>query len=59
MFDREMLDRYFTELREKFANEPDWEQLVRDSHLGIARSDASVDLGDIDGRIKELIEKHK
>ncbi len=59
MFDREMLDKYFTELRDRYANEPDWEQLVRDSHLGIARSDASVDLGDIDGRIKELIEKHK
>ena len=59
MFDREMLDKYFTELRDTYANEPDWEQLVRDSHLGIARSDASVDLGDIDGRIKELIEKHK
>ena len=59
MFDREMLDRYFTELRDIYANDPDWEQLVRDSHLGIARSDASVDLGDIDNRIKELIEKHK
>ncbi len=59
MFDREMLDRYFTELREKYATEPDWEQLVRDSHLGIARSDASVDLGDVDGRIKDLIDKHK
>ena len=59
MFDREMLDRYFTELRDQYANDPDWEQLVRDSHLGIARSDASVDLGDIDGRIKGLIEKHK
>ena len=59
MFDREMLDRYFTELRDQYANEPDWEQLVRDSHLGIARSDASVDLGDIDSRIKELIAKHK
>ena len=59
MFDREMLDRYFAELRDQYANDPDWEQLVRDSHLGIARSDASVDLGDIDGRIKELIEKHK
>ncbi len=59
MFDREMLDRYFAELRDQYANDPDWEQLVRDSHLGIARSDASVDVGDIDGRIKELIEKHK
>ena len=59
MFDREMLDRYFAELRDQYANDPDWEQLVRDSHLGIARSDASVDVGDIDSRIKELIEKHK
>ena len=58
MFDKDMLDKYFTELRGQHGNEPGWEQLVRDSHLGIARSDAGVDLGDLDSRVKQLITKH-
>ena len=58
MFNKEALDKYFAELRAQFANEPDWEQMVRDSHLGIARSDAGVSLGQIDARVQDLIGKH-
>ena len=33
--------------------------LVKDAHLGIARSDADVDIGDIDSRVAALIKKHQ
>lgn len=59
MFDKEMLDKFFADLKGSYGNEPDWEQVLRDAHLGIARSDAEVDLGDIDSRVKEAITRHR
>jgi hypothetical protein len=59
MFDKEMLDKLWADLRSKYGNEPDWEQILRDTHLGVARSDAGVDLGDIDKRVVEAIGMHK
>ena len=59
MFDKEMLDKFFAELKSRYGNEPDWEQVLRDAHLGIARSDAEVDLGDIDPRVEEAIIRHR
>jgi hypothetical protein len=59
MFDKEMLDTLWTDLRGKYNNDPDWDRIVRDTHLGVARSDAGVDLGDIDSRAAEAIVKHR
>ena len=59
MFDKEILDKLWADLRGKFGNDPDWDQIVRDTHLGVARSDADVDLGDIDVRVKEAIERQR
>ena len=59
MFDPKMLDKLWANLRSKYGTEPDWEQIVRDTHLGVARSDADVDLGKIDQRAIEAIKKHK
>ena len=59
MFTREQLDSLFAELKQGFGTEPDWEQIVRDAHLGVARSDAGVDLGAIDPRVMAAIEKHQ
>ena len=59
MFDKEMLDRLWADLRGKHGNEPDWEDIVRATHLGVARSDADVDIGDIDSRAKEAIQRHR
>ena len=58
MFDKAALDALFAELKSKYGNEADWEQLLRDAHLGIARSDAGVDLGNIDSRAADLIKTH-
>ena len=59
MFDKKSLDMLFDELRNEFELEPDWEDLQRDAHLAVARSDAGMPLGRIDTRVASLIEKHK
>ena len=59
MFDKPKLDALFADLRGKYQSEPDWEQILRDTHLGVARSDADVDLGNIDPRVIETINKHR
>ncbi len=58
MFDRESLEALHEELRDEFELEPEWEDIQRDAHLGVARSDAGVDLEGIDARVVALIEKH-
>ena len=59
MFNKEMLDTLIADLRSKYGNDPDWEQILKDTHLGVARSDAEVDLGDIDKRVMEAIGRHR
>lgn len=59
MFDKQMLDGLWDDLKGRYGNDPDWEQIVRDTHLGVARSDAEVDLGDVDPRVIQAIQKHR
>ena len=58
MFEKKSLDNLFDELRDEYELEPDWEEIQRAAHLGVARSDAGVALGDIDSRVIPFIEKH-
>ena len=58
-FDKPMLDNFFAELRTQLGGETNWDDLVKDAHLGIARSDADADVGDIDSRVAALIKKHQ
>ena len=58
MFDKKSLDAMFDELRDNYELEPDWEEIQRDAHLGIARSDGGVDLGGLDTRVIEVLNKH-
>ncbi len=58
MFDKISLDAMFDELRDNYELEPDWEEIQRDAHLGIARSDGGVDLGGLDARVIEVLNKH-
>ena len=58
MFDKQTLDALLEELRDEYELEPEWEDIQRAVHLGVARSDAGVPLGDIDSRVVALIEKH-
>lgn len=58
MFDKQALDNLFNELRDLYELEPEWEDIQRAAHLGIARSDAGVPLGEIDSRVVAVIDKY-
>ena len=58
MFDKQSLDALFDDLRDQYELEPDWEDIQRAAHLGVARSDAGVPLGDVDSRVVPYIEKY-
>ena len=58
MFDKQSLEALLEELRDEYELEPDWEDIQRAAHLGVARSDAGVPVGDIDDRVIPLIAKH-
>ena len=58
MFDKQTLDALFDELRDQFELEPDWEEIQRDAHLGVARLDGGVEIGSIDPRVAELVNRH-
>ena len=59
MFDKQSLDAMFDELRDEFELETDWEDIQKAAHLGVARSDAGVPLGNIDARVIAFIENHR
>ncbi len=58
MFDKNSLDALFDELRDNYELEPDWEDIQRAAHLGVARLDAGVEIGEIDSRVAEVVTKH-
>ena len=58
MFDKKSLDAMFSELRDNYELEPEWEESQRDAHLGIARADGGVELVDIDPRVAEVLKKY-
>jgi hypothetical protein len=41
------------------GNNPEWEKLLRDVYLGMARADAGVALGDLDPRVIAIIQKYQ
>ena len=61
MFNKENLDELFADLRGRYGNDPDWETILRQTHLGVAYSDAGVALEDkdIDARVVQAIERFK
>ena len=60
MFRKRQLDALFDELGHEWEGKPEYQQLLRDAHLGVALFDAGRDLGDqIDPRVVALIDKHK
>ena len=59
-FQRKELDALFEALTTEWGDEPDYEQLLRDAHLGIALSDAGRPLtGKVDDRIVALVERYR
>jgi len=58
MFNKQSLDTMFQELSDEYELEPAWEDVQRAAHLGVARSDAGVPLGDLDSRVIPALQKH-
>lgn len=57
-FDNGRLEALFEELRGQWWDEPEYEQLLRDTHLAIALVEAGRTLGDdVDPRVVDLITK--
>jgi hypothetical protein len=60
MFTKDDIDALFDELKSEWGETPEFEQLSRQVHLGVAYSDAGRSLGEeFDARVVALIEKHK
>ncbi|MBM3226778.1 MAG: hypothetical protein FJZ47_23690 [Candidatus Tectomicrobia bacterium] len=59
MFQKTQIDALFDELDREWRSNPDFEKIIRDTHLGVAYWDAGRPLTRIDPRAVALIEKHK
>jgi len=59
MFEKAQIEALFGELDREWRGKPDFEQISRAAHLGIAYWDAGRPLDKIDPRAVALIEKHK
>jgi hypothetical protein len=59
MFGKEEVESIMNQLKQEWGSNPDWEELLRDVYLGIARADAGVALGSLDSRVIGLIERQQ
>jgi hypothetical protein len=59
MLGREEVESILHQLRQEWGSDPNWEQLLRDVYLGIARADGGVALGDLDPRVISIIQQHQ
>ena len=59
MFAKEEVESILNQLKQEWGSDPDWEQLLRDVYLGIARADGGVALGGLDSRVISLIEQQQ
>ena len=59
MFGKEEVESMLNQLKQEWGSDPNWEQLLRDVFLGIARADAGVAVGHLDPRVINLIQQHQ
>jgi len=59
MFGKEEVESILNQLRQEWGSDPDWEQLLRDMYLGIARVDGGAALGNLDPRVISIIQQHQ
>jgi hypothetical protein len=59
MFSKEEVESILNQLRQEWGSDPNWEQLLRDMYLGIARADGGVALGNLDPRVVKVIQQHQ
>ena len=60
VFQKDILDTLFAELETSYGQSTEYDQLLRQTHLAIALSDANRDYHtQVDQRIATLIKKHQ
>jgi hypothetical protein len=59
MFAKEQVDSILNQLQKEWGSDPQWEQLLRQAYLGMARADAGAPLGQLDPRVIATIEQHQ
>jgi hypothetical protein len=59
MFSPEEVESIVNQLRQEWGTDPNWEQLLRDVYLGMARADGGVALGNLDPRVISIIRQHQ
>ena len=60
IFQKDTLDALFAELETRYGRATEYNQLLRDAHLGIALSDADREFErQVDQRVATLINKHR
>jgi hypothetical protein len=59
MFSNAEVESILNQLRQEWGTDPNWEQLLRDLYLGMARADAGVTLGNLDARVIKIIQLHQ
>jgi len=59
MFSNAEVESILNQLRQEWGTDPNWEQLLRDMYLGMARADAGVSLGNLDSRVIKVIQQHQ
>ena len=61
MFNQQSLESLFEELRDEYELEPDWEDIQRDAHLGVAYADSGMldeRKSSLDTRVLPFIDRH-
>jgi hypothetical protein len=59
MFSKAQVGAILTQLTQEWHTDPQWEQLLRDAYLGMARADAGVPLEPLDPRVIAIIQQHR
>jgi hypothetical protein len=59
MFSHEEVESIVNQLRQEWGSDPNWEQLLRDAYLGMARADGGVALGNLDPRVINVLQQRQ
>jgi hypothetical protein len=59
MFSKAQVESILSQLTQEWQTDPQWEQLLRDVYVGMARADAGVALGNLDSRVIKIIQQHQ
>jgi hypothetical protein len=59
MFSKQEVEAILKQLKQEWGSDPNWEQLLRDVYLGMARADAGMALGNLDQRVIAILQQYQ